>query len=298
MMKRIAVGVGMLVAVLLLATVAVGGVIAQTEQPTNETTERNNASFGATVSSFMQASSAEAEGEVDDGMFEASLSRAESLEERRTLLEQRQERLEERKQRLANRRADFSTADGPDVRSRAMATHVRAGASELERSVNHTEQVAREVGVDTQRLEQIRTEARNLSGAEVAELARGLAGPPGGERGRPENPGNGTAETLEDVKNDTDVSIDVPNISNGGGPPIDVGDGNDVGGDSEADESDPNSDTAEENDGSGQSERDREEDADENDDKSGSEGRSPGNGSGPGGSESDVGAAESGGDDD
>jgi hypothetical protein len=283
MMKRIAVGVGMLVAVLLLATVAVGGVIAQTEQPTNETTERNNASFGATVSSFMQASSAEAEGEVDDGMFEASLSRAESLEERRTLLEERQERLEERKQRLANRRADFSTDGEPDVRSRAVATHVSAGASELEQSVNRTEHVAREVGVDTARLEQIRTEARNLSGTEVAELARGLAGPPGGERGRPETPGNGDAETLEGAENGTDVSIGVSNISNGGGPPIDVGDGNDAGGDSESetDESDTDSDTTE-----------------ENDDKSGSEDRSPGNGGGPGGSESDVGAAESDGNDD
>ncbi|WP_178918015.1 hypothetical protein [Natronomonas gomsonensis] len=212
-MKRTAVGIGVLVALAVLLTAGMGGVAAGA-QPTNETAERGNASFGASVSSFMQASSAEAEGEVDDGMFEASLNRAETKEERRELIEQRQAQLEQRQQRLANRRAAISEEDS-EVRNRAIAAHVTTGASGLEQSANETASVAAEAGVDTTRLDALRNEARNLSGGEVAELARGLAGPMfDGERGPPGDTGN--------ADGDSNTSVDVPGASNGGGPPVDT----------------------------------------------------------------------------
>ncbi len=212
-MKRIAVGIGVLVALAVLLTAGMGGVAAQT-QPTNETTDGGNASFGATVSSFMQASSAEAEGEVDDGMFKASLNRAESQEERRELIEQRQAQLEQRQQRLANRRAAISEEDS-EVRNRAIAAHVTTGANGLEESANETASVAAEAGVDTTRLDALRNEAHNLSGGEVAELARDLAGPMfDGERGPPEDTGN--------ADGDSNTSVDVPGASNGGGPPVET----------------------------------------------------------------------------
>ena len=212
-MKRTAVGIGVLVALAVLLAAGMGGVAAGA-QPTNETAERGNASFGASVSSFMQASSAEAEGEVDDGMFEASLSRAETKEERRELIEQRQAQLEQRQQRLANRRAAISEADS-EVRNRAIAAHVTTGASGLDQSVNETASVAAEAGVATARLDALRNEARNLSGGEVAELARGLAGPMfDGERGPPGDTGNADGAS--------NTSVDVPGASNGGGPPVDT----------------------------------------------------------------------------
>jgi hypothetical protein len=215
-MRTNAVAAGLLVALAVLAVATMGGAVADTHTTeTGANASSGNASVGAEVSSFMQASTAEAEGEVDDGMFEAALNRTEDPEERRQLVENRTQRLEERQQRLEERRADIRNSGG--VRNRALAVRVAVGATQLSESVNETEPVAASVGVNTTRLEQLRTNARNLSGGEVAELARGLAGPPAdvpGAGGPPvgnvsengpdragnvssDRPGNGSAEGSE-----------------------------------------------------------------------------------------------------
>lgn len=191
-MKRIAAIAGVLVVLAVVTAVAVGGAGATTQSDDAE----QNASFGAEISSFMQASSAEAEGEVDDGMFEAGLNRTEDPAERRALIERRQQRLEQRQARLEERRARISTADGIDVRDRALATHVTVGATGLERSVNGTERAARAAGLDLAALNAIRSSARDLRGPEVAAIARNLSGPPSdGDRGPPTNAsGQGDAD--------------------------------------------------------------------------------------------------------
>lgn len=180
-MKRIAVRTGVVVALLAVAVLAVGGAGA--------TAQTDNASetdpFGAEISSFMQASSAEAEGEVDDGMFGAAMARTDDAEERRALIERRQERLQQRQARLEERRSHITAEDGPDVRDRALAAHVTVGAAQLERSVNGTERAAEAAGMNTETLEAIRTNARDLRGPEVAELARNMNGGPSS----PANPG-------------------------------------------------------------------------------------------------------------
>ncbi|MFT4884728.1 MAG: hypothetical protein ACI8U4_002246 [Natronomonas sp.] len=175
-MRTTAVAAGLLVALAVLAVATMGGAVADTHDAETEANADGNASVGAEVSSFMQASTAEAEGEVDDGMFEAALNRTEDPEERRRLVENRTQRLAERQQRLEERRASI-TGDGT-VRDRALAVGVTVGANQLEESVNETEPVAESVGADTERLKELRTNARNLSGGEVRDLARGLAGPP------------------------------------------------------------------------------------------------------------------------
>lgn len=186
-MKQTAVGVGVLVAFLLLAVAAVGGVGATTTQADNAS---SNASFGAEVSSFMQASSAEAEGEIDDGMFNAALDRTEDPEERRAIIEQRQQRLQQRQQRLEERRANISE-ENPGVRDYALATHVEVGADSLERSANGTEHAAEAAGLDVSQLTEIRTNARNLKGPDVSELAHDLTKRSNNERGPPaDQPGS------------------------------------------------------------------------------------------------------------
>ncbi|WP_336135539.1 hypothetical protein [Natronomonas amylolytica] len=176
-MRTDAVAAGLLVALAVLAVATMGGAVADTQDNGTEANAAGaNVSVGAEVSSFMQASTAEAEGEVDDGMFEASLRRTEDPEERRRLVENRTRRLEERQQRLENRRANIEGSG--TVRDRALAVGVAVGANQLEESVNETEPVAERVGVDTGRLHELRTNARNLSGGDVADLARGIAGPP------------------------------------------------------------------------------------------------------------------------
>jgi hypothetical protein len=181
-MRTNAVTAGVVVALAVLAVAVMGGAVADTHTTeTRANASSGNASVGAEVSSFMQASTAEAEGEVDDGMFEAALNRTEDPEERRQLIENRTQRLEERQQRLEERRTDIRSTG--DVRDRALAVRVAVGATQLTESINETEPVAASAGVNTTRLQQLRTNARGLSGGEVADLARGLAGPPGDRPG-------------------------------------------------------------------------------------------------------------------
>ena len=212
-MKRIAVSAGVLVALVAVAVMAAGGVGATTQADTGN---EANGSFGAEISSFMQASSAEAEGEVDDGMFDAAMNRTEDPEERRELVERRQERLQERQARLEERRSQISADDGADIRDRALAVHVTVGASNLERSVNGTERAAEASGADTESLNEIRTRARDLRGSEVAELARGLGGRSAAERGPPTDvPG----------RNDSQAGERSANRSNESGLPVEIGAG-------------------------------------------------------------------------
>jgi hypothetical protein len=253
-MRTTAVGAGLLLAFVLVAAAAVGGVAAGTTQADNET--QTNASFGADVSSFMQASSAETQGGVDDGMFDAALNRTDDPEERRALIENRTERLQERHDRIAERRQAVNASGEPGVREYAVAAHVTVGASSLERSLNETERAAEAAGLDTQRLETLRTNARNLTGPEVAELARGLASPPsaaqrgplgnvtdGETPGMPDVPGadgNETARNWSAGNGDRAEATDRQNRTNGGGDdsgadsPSDNGAGN-SGSDSTAD---------------------------------------------------------------
>ena len=152
-----------------------------------------NASLGAEISSFMQASSAEAERDVEDGRFEAALNRTDDEAARRALIEERIAELEARHERLRTRRGQLGAT--PDVRNRSIATRVAVGASGLERSLEGTERAAAEAGVDDERLAELRSNASAMTGPEVAELARGLAGPPGDDGGPPEDDRTGAPAT-------------------------------------------------------------------------------------------------------
>jgi hypothetical protein len=214
-MRTNAVAAGLLVALAVLAVATMGGAVADTHTTeTGANASGGNASVGAEVSSFMQASTVEAEGEVDDEMFEAALSRTEDPEERHQLIENRTQRLEERQQRLEERRADIRSTG--DVRDRALAVRVAVGAAQLTESVNETAPVAASAGVNTTRLEQLRTNARNLSGGEVAELARGLAGPPADVPGAGGPPVDSPAGNVSD--NGPDRAGNVSSDRPGNGP--------------------------------------------------------------------------------
>jgi hypothetical protein len=206
-MRRIVAGVGgVALAALLLGGFAVGVGTAQTADP------GTNASFGAEVSAFMQASDAEAESEVDDGMFDAALNRTEDPSERRALVERRAQRLEERQQELRSQRETLETGPperGGDPRAHAVAARVAVGAAGLERAANETAAVAVETGVDTAPIEEIRSNARGFRGPDIEELTPDVAGPPDtvgppdeGDRGPPETVGSdgtpGTNRSTDD----------------------------------------------------------------------------------------------------
>ena len=205
-MNRTAVVAGFAAGLALLAAVAAGGATTATTQADAGA----NASFGAEVSSFMQASSAETEGEIDDGMFAAAMNRTDDPEERRRLIEQRQEALTERQQRLQRRQERLAEA-GPLERY-AIATELAVGAAELEQSVARTERAAEDVGMSTSALAEIRTNASEMRGMAVAGNA-GVGVPSNGERWPPEDvpgddgPSNGSApgDRTEEAGNESEA---------------------------------------------------------------------------------------------
>lgn len=197
-MKPIAVGVGVLVAVVALVFLVTGGGAAQVD----DTNTSEDPAFGVEVASFMQSSSAAAGGGVDDGIFEAGMERAETTEERQAVVERREARLRERQERLEARRANIST-DDPGIADHANAAHVAVGATSLERSANETSRAAAEAGVDTARIEAIRTNASRMSGPEMAGLVRGVGRPsaglgdgPPGSNGSVGAPSDGNDSTI------------------------------------------------------------------------------------------------------
>jgi len=195
---------------------------------TNETNASDRpATFGAVVSSFMQTSAADAENEVEAGLFEARFDRS-NASERARLVRQRATQLGDRIEELREERATLLEAGNVSVRERAEAARLAAQSSGLADSIDRTVSAAQAANVELNRtrLDGLRSEARNLTGPEVAELARGLVdrkdGPP---RGPPEDrgpdrggPDAATNETAED---------DRPGRS-GGAPGRDTTDGENV----------------------------------------------------------------------
>ena len=179
-MKRTVIAVGLIAAVALLSAAAAASVAGAQGDAENIST---NASFGAEVSSFMQASSAEAEGEVSDGIFVAALERTDDPEQRRALVENRTAELTERQERLQQRQERLNETDS--VAQYAIATEVAVGAAELEGAANRTQLAAQARGVDDTALAEIRANASEMRGLAVAEIAGSVGAPAGNGSGPP-----------------------------------------------------------------------------------------------------------------
>lgn len=208
------------------STAFVGGLIDDSDESSElgESTT-TNATTGADVSTFMQASAADADETVDAEMFIVAFengdneTRAELVSERTTQLEAKLERLEAEHEELEEQEGELN----PAVRDAKMAS-LAVRISSLERAINDTQPRAAEVGVDTSALEELRTSASDLSGPEVAEIARNISGiePP---RGPPDDvPGNGVGTGA----NEGNVSVNPGNSGNATdrGPENDNGNGN------------------------------------------------------------------------
>lgn len=244
-------GLTVLFVVLVLAVAAVpvgavpsmaAGVGAAAQEGGQNGTNANNASLGASISGFMQASAANAEGEVEDKMFSARFETA--PEQRRAAIVQgRVANLDDRLDRLREQRAELlNESDGePSVATRAKAARLTARINALQEAINTTSEAADRAGVNVTRLNELQENASQLSGPEVAELARGLAGtargpPLDGERGAPADRGNGDGQP-DDTGADGGAQVDgntTDDNSDDRGPGASNGNSND-GGDGGAD---------------------------------------------------------------
>ncbi|MFC4543966.1 hypothetical protein ACFO5R_18725 [Halosolutus amylolyticus] len=190
---------------LTIAPIGSGAVVGSiTETDTADETASNT-----TVSTFMQASTADAENTVDEGMFEARYEAADDerkaavVAERTDALEAKLAALEDERQTLRDQRDDLSNGQ-----YRARMAKLTVEIAGLERSIEQTSPRAAEAGVDEKRLETLQQNASDLVGPEVAEMARGMPGtdrvpgqgppddrgagsPTGNDQSSQENPGNG-----------------------------------------------------------------------------------------------------------
>lgn len=148
---------------------AIGGIM--------QSENASNASLGSSISSFMQASEADAQTGVDNGMFDAAFDRANESEQAR-LVTDRTGTLEQRLDALRQERQEVldGTAGGnlSEAERAAKIAQLTARIQGLERAINQTEVAAERTGVDTSKLQLLRSEARNMTGPEVAQIATGL----------------------------------------------------------------------------------------------------------------------------
>ncbi|WP_254862097.1 hypothetical protein [Halovivax gelatinilyticus] len=188
------------------------GVAAVVEPSVTETDAEPDSTMGEEMGSFMQVSAADANGSVERGMFESSFDSSSDKEgaiaDRTAALEARYAHLEARSAALAN----DTTID--DRARSAQFTRLAVELDSFNASVAATADRAETVGVDTDRLETLRTNASTLTGPEVAEIARSLSGvnPPGLDGESPPGKGNGDAGNSPDDRgppgNSTDQSTD------------------------------------------------------------------------------------------
>lgn len=221
-----------LAAVLLLVTssIAVG---ATAPTPTAPPAGDEPVPLGTQVSAFMQASAAQATGTVGNGMWAVGFDRASTEAEQRAMVEGRVRTLNATLADLrAERRALLTayqngTIDRTTYQARLSALVGRLAA--IGDGIDETTVRGRAVGVEANRLESLRSQARDLGGGDISRLARNLSGghdppgragvfdrgPPGqGDDRRPDHAGNRSTKSTGNDRGDGGT---------GGGPPTDRG---------------------------------------------------------------------------
>lgn len=190
-------------------------------QSNDSAAQNDNAStsLGGDISSFMQSSAAEIDGAVETGMWSAEFnatndrSRQQRLVERRTDdLRTELNDLQERKEELINER---DAGNVSEAAYKAQIGQLLGRINALKSAINATEPRARQAGTNVDALEMLEDDAQNLTGPEIAAVARNTTGVGNGS-GPPDGVGN--ANGSNGVGNG-DASENV------GGSPEDVGNG-------------------------------------------------------------------------
>lgn len=144
------------------------------------------APLGESISSMMQASAAQAAGTVENGMWVAAYANASNATEKRALVEARYGELNTTVGELQAERAALQEQyrNGTINRTTYLArlSAIVGQLAALGEGIEEAGDRGAQVGVNGTRLDELRSQARNLTGAEVSRLARNLTGgqgPPG-----------------------------------------------------------------------------------------------------------------------
>lgn len=198
-MRRTSILVALCMAVGLLAAGA-AGVVAQEEEPDDEITP------GEQLSGVVGVGEAEFEGELADSAFAIGLERADDnatrageIANRLNDTETRLAELEERRDRLDAQRERGEISEGE---YRARTARLATETDNVQRQLNRSEAAAGGIpgdileanGVNVSSIETLRRNASELSGPEVSEIARSIAGENRGSfPGAADRAGNATA---------------------------------------------------------------------------------------------------------
>lgn len=186
----------------------------------NTTTENESIAPGVQLAGVIGVQQAEVRGEVDSRAFGLTVAGVRSNGSRAMVVANQTERLRERIQTLENRTRElnesFQNGTIPKGKYQAQTARLTAQIRMTERLINQTSETAtglpaealRANGVNTTQLEDLRTRARNMTGPEVAAIAKKMAGskvghPVGKESGPPEGtPGGGPPEDTPGADSD------------------------------------------------------------------------------------------------
>lgn len=240
--RRVTMRSAALLAAVLVLVAGVAAVPALAQETTTTVTDGDEGDApGAQLAGVVGVQEAEIEGELESRSFEIALNRSGGDASNRagviasqvSDLEARLEELRQRKDELDRAREKGNITQG-EYRARIAGVGTRIAT--VQRLANQTanatqgipDETLRERGVDANAIRELRQNARNLSGPEVAAIARGIAGPGAGKGlggGPPANrthrgegpPGNGNGQADGPPGNDDGQSEGPP--GNGDGRP-------------------------------------------------------------------------------
>ena len=211
-MKRTSILVALMVVVGMVAVPAVGAVAQQ-----NSETDVDETSPGERLSGVVGVQQAELDGEIERNAFTIALERADDnatkashIAEKLDETEARLSELDERKAELDEQRANGDITEGQyRAQTAKMATEVETQKQQLNQS-NATaselpEETLEENGVNVTAIGTLMNNANELSGGEVSEIARSIAGDRSGVVDRPGEDRNGSEERDEQRQDDRDT---------------------------------------------------------------------------------------------
>jgi hypothetical protein len=184
-------------------------------QESSADNETEPAGLGAQVSSFAQATAADADSGIDRGLWEVQANEtvgdnqtAELITDRAAELERRLAALQNRTERLEQNRENTS-----DAAYTARASALRSQIANVRSAIEQANRTATSRGVDTEQLGRLRNNAANLTGPEVSDIARNITDAP---RGPPEGiPGRGGPSAPGPRQADEQGRVGVPDSGEG-----------------------------------------------------------------------------------
>ncbi|MCU4717970.1 hypothetical protein [Halapricum hydrolyticum] len=172
----------------------------QTQSAPAQTATDDSIAPGAQLAGVVAVGQTELDGAIEGRAFGQAIAAAESDERKAAVVADRLPAIETRLEELRQQREQLRTAyengtlDRDTYRARTAALAART--QQLEHQLNRSrsvadalpEQARAAAGLDVSEIDSLREQASEMRGGEVAEIARGIAGPSVG-KGMPDSPG-------------------------------------------------------------------------------------------------------------